>query len=657
MHLFRKHRRALLIFIFLAVGVPMLFFGIPWGGAPGMPGQDVELARVAGVPVMASEFHRNLTSAGRRQSQGAGEVPSFAELQEQGVAGEIFEQMLTSALITSIEEKRNFHVGQDFLVDQLKQDPSFQDDAGNFNGARFNAWVKANPNMDWDAVYTSIEEQLSRQAYMSAQLASANRILDKDVKQELIDNTSKIQMEYIKVEPPVELSEEELQAYYDENKANYQDPPTYTANYVAFSLQPSGPGEEVAKVLERARGGEDFAALADEVSDLETKNGGDLGWVTERETELEYRKPLFALAAGEVSDPAKGPNGYYIYKVEEERTNEETEQREVKARHIFINVTLSDADRLEQEVAAEKLAELTREKKDLAAAATELGYTVQTASGFNVESTEIEGIPNVDSFQFRRSIDEEAGREAPEFNVITGRDNLYVAQKMDEQEGATPPLSDVRAEVTTDATAAKKGEESYREATTEYAEKIAAQAKTLDEVKTTFPELDVQIKETRPFTKKEYLFQDQIYLQTQDIYAALADKEENQLAGPLTDFLGGTYFIALTNRIEATEEEKENWEEEEKNIRDRMLATARFELTQDFTIHLQETQLPLVSVSMDEVAYNAMVSAGEDEIAEEPVTDLPTDIIEISSEDGATEEVPAEDGAAEEAAPAADEAS
>ncbi len=60
---------------------------------------------------------------------------------------------------------------------------------------------------------------------------------------------------------------------------------------------------------------------------------------------------------------------------------------------------------------------------------------------------------------------------------------------------------------------------------------------------------------------------------------------------------------------------------------------------------------------MDEAAYNAMVGAGEEGADGEAVTDLPTDIIEISSEDGATDEAPAEEGAAEDAAPAADEAS
>src|SRR5690606_15583822 len=55
-HIFRDHKRALLVFMFFAIGVPMLFFGIPWGDQ-GFNAGDVELARIGGVPVMASELY------------------------------------------------------------------------------------------------------------------------------------------------------------------------------------------------------------------------------------------------------------------------------------------------------------------------------------------------------------------------------------------------------------------------------------------------------------------------------------------------------------------------------------------------------------------------------------------------------------------------
>ena len=399
MHLFRKHQRALLVFIFLVVGIPMLFFGLPNFNSPTNTAEDIELANVGGVPVMASEYRRGLSAAAQRQAQG-GEVPSFEELAKTELPLDVLNQSLTAALITYLSDKQNYTFDQDFLEEQLKKDPSFQDDAGNFNGGLYNQWVMANQNIEWTQIYDSIADQLGRQTYIDTQTAAANRILDKDIEEELWDRSAKIQIEYIKVEPPVELTEEEIQAYYDdeENKESYRLPQTYTVDYVAISLKPDGPSAEVGEVLEKARAGEDFAALADAHSDLDTKDGGDLGWLSERETELDYRKPLFTLAPGAVSDPIKGPNGYYIYKVEEERTNEETEKREVKARHIYIKVELPDADREARIARAEEIATAVRtdENHDLAAAVAGTDLTVQQASGFSVETTDIDGIPRVD---------------------------------------------------------------------------------------------------------------------------------------------------------------------------------------------------------------------------------------------------------------------
>ncbi|MCF6284074.1 MAG: SurA N-terminal domain-containing protein [Candidatus Hydrogenedentes bacterium] len=647
----------MLLFMFLGIGIPMLFFGVPTSGGPGNANGDIELASVGGVSIMASEFRRNLSTAARRQAARGGETPTFKELEEQGVAGEIFEQMLTSALISSLEAKRGFRVEQSFLEDRLKEDPMFQDDAGNFNGARYNSWVKANQRADWEVIYGSIAEQVSREVFMGGKLAAANRILDRDVEQQLIDQTSKIQMEYLKVEPPAVPTEAEIQAQYDKDGGEgYRKPQTYTVDYVAISLKPEGPSDKVKEILAKAKAGDDFAKLADENSDLATKNGGDLGWLEEREIELDYRKPLFALAVGGVSEPVKGPGGYYIYKVEEERINEETEKREVKARHIYIKVELSDLERADLEIKANALAEKTRETKDRRAAAAELGLPVATATGFSVLSTEIDGIPKVDAFQFRRGVDEEANRKddkgepaEAEFNVITGRDNLYVVQLVgDPTPGDIPPLSDIRDQVIDDATAAKRGSEEYKKLVTEYADKIVAQAKTLDEVKTMFPELNAQIKETRPFAKSEYLFQDQIYLQTPQIFDTLDGKEENVLAGPLTDFLGGTYFIALTNREEPTEEDKATWDEDGKALRDRMLASARFELTTDYMADLSMRYLKAdspepVNISLDLEIYGAIVGLNDKDDAKATSDDA------AGNGSGETAEAPASDGETEKA--------
>lgn len=688
MHIFRHHKRALLIFMFAAIGVPMLFFGIPSGGPGINQGVDVELARVGGVPIMASEFRSNLELAARRNARG-GVQPTFLELEERGTAGEVMEEMISAALIKREEQKRKFEVDQPLLEKRLRDDPSFKDDTGTFIPARYNAWVTNNQGrINWDEIFASVQEQVTRQVYMETVMAGANRVLDKDIQQELIDNATKIQMEYIKIDKPVVPTEEEIAKFYQDNQERYRKPASHTAEYVTFSLRPE-PSDKVKEVLAKAQAGEDFAALADQYSELEVKNGGEMGWRSEREIELEYIRPLFALTKGAVSEPVPGPGGFYIYKVEDERLTggevapaetpapaaEEApaegapeaapvepapapapQVREVFARQIYVKVDLPADARANLELKANELSAKAKELNGLAAAAAELGYTVQRAEGFTVESTEVHGISRVDAFQFRRVADEAGTKRqagTPDFPVALGSENIYVVDTILTTEGPVPALDEVRESVTNDVIADKKNGEAYKAEIVALAEQIKAQAKTLAEVQEKFPELNVEIKETRPFAKSEFLFQEQIYLQTQDIYAALEGKPEKELAGPLTDFLGATWFIALTKREEPTEEAKAKFEEEGKALREQRRQMAGMQLLQDYLKDLRDRELLRVDLELDEEVYAAII--GRDAVkasateanpaAESGVT--PAGDVPAAEAPATTEAAPAETPAAE----------
>ncbi|MBX3175845.1 MAG: SurA N-terminal domain-containing protein [Candidatus Hydrogenedentes bacterium] len=647
MHIFRDHKRALLVFMFFAIGVPMLFFGIPWGDQ-GFNAGDVELARVGGVPVMASEFYRNLDAARQRMTRGD-ESPTFKELHEQGVAGNVLDEMISSALIRREEQKRGFRVDRSLVEERLRDDASFKDDAGNFIPSRYNAWVSAQEGRDWTPIYKSIQEGVAREVYMTTVLAPANRVLDREIERELIDRSTKIQIEYLKVEPAVTPTDEEIQQEYDENKEAYRKPAKHTADYVAISLLPE-PSEEVLDIVSRARAGEDFAALADAHSDLITKNGGDLDWVAEREVELDYRKPLFALGAGEISDPVRGPNGFYIYKVEDVRENEDTGQTERKARHIYVQVDLSEEERTARIELAQAISAKAAELKGLPAALGEVegagNLAVRRAAGISTSDPEIEGVALADAPAFRSAVVAEAGRkkseEALTYPVVTGKDTLYVAELVSTEEGIIPELAEVRDQVADDVRQKKKNEEAYREEAAALAERIKVEAATLDEAKAKFPDATAEIKETRPFTKADFLFQEQLYLQTSDVYAAIEGKPEGQVLGPLTDFLGGTYLIALTNRQEPTEEDKANWDEEGKRLREQRTQMAQMQMLQDYLEFLRERELNRIKWDININVYNSVVGIRPDEAATPLEIEIPAVEGAESSGADAAAETPAE---------------
>jgi protein-export membrane protein SecD len=96
------------------------------------------------------------------------------------------------------------------------------------------------------------------------------------------------------------------------------------------------------EILGKVLSGGDFSALAKEFSeDSATKdNGGDLGWITEKDNQ-EIFNLAKGIAAGKTSaDSQETGQGYEIIKVEEKRVKKdpftELEDKEVKASHLLI---------------------------------------------------------------------------------------------------------------------------------------------------------------------------------------------------------------------------------------------------------------------------------------------------------------------------------
>jgi len=110
------------------------------------------------------------------------------------------------------------------------------------------------------------------------------------------------------------------------------------ADQVRIRLIQVGAREDADKVLERLNAGEDFAVVAGEMSaDTNTKDkGGEKGWVTIEQLEVSYGAKVFAMDAGQRSEPLEAQGGslttqggFVIIEVEEKEAGRplESDQR------------------------------------------------------------------------------------------------------------------------------------------------------------------------------------------------------------------------------------------------------------------------------------------------------------------------------------------
>lgn len=118
------------------------------------------------------------------------------------------------------------------------------------------------------------------------------------------------------LEPQIEITNEEMQTYFDENKDSFGEAEQVKASHILVA------DEATAKeVQQKLKDGADFADLAKEYStDEGTKeNGGELGFFARGTMVTEFDDVAFALPVNEISDPVKTEYGYHIIKVEEKK--------------------------------------------------------------------------------------------------------------------------------------------------------------------------------------------------------------------------------------------------------------------------------------------------------------------------------------------------
>jgi len=136
-----------------------------------------------------------------------------------------------------------------------------------------------------------------------------------------------------KVGAAAAVTEQDLQTYYDQHRDEYRVPEQVKVSHILIKTPLPAPGgkedekgiadarSKADDVLKQVKAGGDFAKLAEKYSDDpgSAKAGGELGWIGRGRTVPEFEKAAFSLGKGQTSDLVKSSYGFHIIRVEDKQ--------------------------------------------------------------------------------------------------------------------------------------------------------------------------------------------------------------------------------------------------------------------------------------------------------------------------------------------------
>lgn len=143
--------------------------------------------------------------------------------------------------------------------------------------------------------------------------------------------------EKVAVEDKITVTEEDVKAYYAENKERFFRPKRFKASHIFVKISPNANDEELAAfeqrakdLLKRAQSGEDFYNLAYYESDDRSRYvGGSLGYFHAGQTVKGFDDAIQKMKPGELAGPVRTLFGYHIIRLDELEEARQLEYDEV----------------------------------------------------------------------------------------------------------------------------------------------------------------------------------------------------------------------------------------------------------------------------------------------------------------------------------------
>lgn len=415
----------LIVVTFALFGVESIVGGI--GGEP-------EVAEVNGEGITESAYMRALEGKRRQILAQMGEAADPDLIDDELLSRSVLEGLVEQAVLRQDAEGKDLFVADQQIdryiteIDQFKQDGVFSNElmqtllrsAGltlqSYRNSLRTEFMIAQPRSALIASSFVLDQArdeivaLDRQTrtfgaltvshidYLDSVVVSDDEVQafydenkESYVKPESVD-VSFIEIKQSDFEAGLSVTEEEIVNLYESEKSAYETVEERDASHILIKIDDSRSEEEAAALVSelaaRLKAGEEFAGVAKEFSEDEgsAQAGGSLGPSARGVYVADFEQALFALNEGDVSEPVKTEFGYHLIKLdriiatglpelEDVRVRLEGDLKTQKAAQIFAEK-------------AEQLADISYSAGDLLEPSEVLGVEVKELAAVSVETTD-----------------------------------------------------------------------------------------------------------------------------------------------------------------------------------------------------------------------------------------------------------------------------
>ena len=350
------------------VFVMLIFFD--WGGVNQRQASPTDVAATVGDETISyDEFRQQYRTLEDRYRQTFGAQFDRDMAKQFNLPIQALDQLINRRILLMEAEAIGLRATDSEVRQAILEYPAFQDEKGHFIGTeRYERLLRANrmtasqfeDAIRQDVVLGKLSDILAQTAYVSdaeveasyreqaeraqirfvqlpaSRLASEVSVTDAEIEAYFAEHQADYELpeqrvaDYLLVDTvnlrrELEIPEEELVAYYEANPDDFTREEQVRARHILLRITPDRPAEQAESELEdirrRVEAGEDFAALAGELSDDESnaQRGGNLGFFGRGRMVKAFEDAAFGAQVGELVGPVKTDFGYHLIDVQDHR--------------------------------------------------------------------------------------------------------------------------------------------------------------------------------------------------------------------------------------------------------------------------------------------------------------------------------------------------